>query len=373
VSYEQAQRGDFALLPLPERVRPTDGGRPATTPAMPPVTVVDMRDELRAGNRSMFSAALKQELEQALASGEQAILFLNRRGMAGHVQCRDCGYVPACSACFIALTYHRQYDRMVCHSCGRRTRMPPACRECGSPRLRLVGAGVEKVEAEAVRAFPGARLLRWDRDVTRGRHAHDEILARFLAREADILVGTQMIAKGLDMPGVTVVGVMNADIGLHLPDFRAGERTFQLITQVAGRAGRGEKLGRVVVQTYRPDHYAVAAASRYDYEGFAATELAWRREGAYPPYARLVRLLFSHTNPRFAREEAMRVQRALGMRRAELGSNDEVIGPSPAYLPRARGKWRWQLLLRGQDPTTLVREFLLPQGWAVDVDPMSLV
>jgi primosomal protein N' (replication factor Y) len=209
--------------------------------------------------------------------------------------------------------------------------------------------------------------------VTHGRHAHERILASFLAHEADILIGTQMLAKGLDMPAVTVVGVVNADIGLHLPDFRAGERTFQLLTQVAGRAGRGERPGAVVIQTYQPEHYAIDTASRYDYDGFAAVELEARRTNRYPPYLRLARLLYSHTNPRTARDEALRIARALGKRRAEQGSDVEIVGPSPAYVPRLRGRWRWQLLLRGRDPAVLVRDFLLPQGWAIDVDPATLV
>jgi primosomal protein N' (replication factor Y) len=375
-SYERAIAGEYRLLALPERVRPvvdrTGTAKLQSTAAMPAVSVVDMREELKAGNRSMFSNTLRMRVETALAANEQVILFLNRRGMAGHVQCRDCGFVPACSSCHVALTYHRQQDRLICHQCSRQRSMAPKCAQCGSPRVKLVGAGVEKVEAEAARVFPHARTLRWDRDVTRGRLAHDQILASFLAHEADILIGTQMVAKGLDMPSVTVVGVVNADIGLHLPDFRAGERTFQLLSQVAGRAGRGEREGSVVVQTYQPDHYAIDAAARYDYEGFVTTELETRRNAAYPPYTRLVRMVFSHASPRFAREEAMRVARALAQRRAEAGSDSEVIGPSPAYVPRVRGRWRWQLLLRGRDPASLVRDFLLPSGWAIDVDPASL-
>jgi primosomal protein N' (replication factor Y) len=271
------------------------------------------------------------------------------------------------------LTYHRQYDRLVCHQCNRHWRLPAACRQCGSPRIRLIGGGVEKVEAEAVRLFPHARLLRWDRDVTRGRHAHERILAKFLAHEADILIGTQMLAKGLDLPAVTLVGVINADVALHLPDFRAGERTFQLLTQVAGRAGRGERPGRVVIQTYTPQHYVLDAASRHDYDGFAEVELAARRRAGYPPFGRLVRLTFAHHDARAAREEALRLHRALSHRRAELGNDADILGPAPAYVPRIRGRWRWQLLLRGADPAALVRAFALPPAWAVDVDPISLL
>jgi primosomal protein N' (replication factor Y) len=369
-------RADFTLLTLPERVRPVarpDGSTALETSlAMPPVSVVDMRAELHAGNRTMFSRELTQLIGNALDHRDQVILFLNRRGLAGHVQCRDCGFVPACASCHVAMTYHRQYDRLVCHLCNRQQRMPATCRQCGSPRVRLVGAGVEKVEAEAARTFPGSRTLRWDRDVTRGRHAHEHILATFLAREADILIGTQMLAKGLDMPAVTVVGVVNADIGLHLPDFRAGERAFQLLTQVAGRAGRGERPGRVVLQTYQPDHYAIDAAARYDYEGFAERELDARRRMAYPPYARLVRLVFQHANSRFAREEAMRVRNALEQRRLETGAGDDIIGPSPAYVPRLRGRWRWQMIIRGRDPAALIRDFVLPPHWSVDVDPVTI-
>ena len=292
--------------------------------------------------------------------------------MAGHVQCRDCGFVPRCGSCDTVLAWHRQYDRLVCHLCNRRWKLPQECKQCESPRIKLLGVGVEKVESEAARLFPQARLLRWDRDVTRTRGAHDRILSTFLAREADILIGTQMLAKGLDMPGVTVVGVVNADTALHLPDFRSGERTFQLLTQVAGRAGRGERPGRVIIQTYTPDHYAIDAASRYDYEGFAATELDFRRETGYPPFARLVRLTLAHTNERWAREEATRVARTLTQRRAELGSDSDVLGPSPPYIPRLRGRWRWQILLRGRDPASLVRDFVLPQHWSIDVNPASL-
>jgi len=376
-SYELAARGVYTLLTLPERIRPVAGAdgvtRPQASPAMPQISVVDLREELKSGNRGMFSRELQLAVERTLAADEQVILFLNRRGLAGHVQCRDCGFVPECSSCAVALTYHKQYDRLVCHQCNRHWRLPATCGQCGSPRIRLLGVGVEKVEAEAARVFPHARLLRWDRDVTRGRHAHEQILAKFLAHEADILIGTQMLAKGLDMPSVTLVGVVNADVALHLPDFRTGERTFQLLTQVAGRAGRGERPGCVIIQTYTPDHYAIDAASRHDYEGFAAAELESRRRAGYPPYGRLVRLTLAHPNPRFAREEALRLQRALSHRRAELGNDADVLGPSPAYVPRIRGRWRWQLLLRGSDPAALVRDFVFPPNWIVDVDPVSLL
>jgi primosomal protein N' (replication factor Y) len=258
-----------------------------------------------------------------------------------------------------------------------------------------VGIGVERVEEEAASAFPGARLLRWDRDVTRGRGAHERIVTRFLAREADILIGTQMVAKGLDLPAVTLVGVVSADVSLHLPDFRAGERTFQLLTQVAGRAGRAQTaarlgagasddarppggqsqpdLGRVVVQTYTPDHYAIAAAAQHDYESFFAQEIELRRRLGYPPFSRLARLVYSHTSSAYAYQEAARLARVLHRERDARGLPDlEMIGPSPAYVARLRGRHRWQVLVRGRDPAELLAGVALPQNWVVDIDPMTV-
>jgi primosomal protein N' (replication factor Y) len=344
------------------------------------VEVVDLREELMAGNRSIFSRALAEGVHSVLAAGEQAILFLNRRGAASFAQCRDCGYVPHCSSCAVALSYHREQDRLVCHQCNRGKPMPAVCPQCRSRRLRLVGIGVERVAEEAAQAFPKARLLRWDRDVTRGRGSHERILARFLAREADILIGTQMVAKGLDMPAVTLVGVVSADVSLHLPDYRAAERTFQLLTQVAGRAGRAgsvagtrPELGRVIIQTYTPQHYAIAAAAQHDYESFFAQEIELRRRLGYPPFSRLARLVYSHTNNTYAYQEATRLVRALTRERDTRGLPDlEVMGPSPAYVARLRGRYRWQVLVRGRLPTELLAGITLPQNWVLDIDPVSV-
>jgi primosomal protein N' (replication factor Y) len=232
---------------------------------------------------------------------------------------------------------------------------------------------VEKVEEEAGRAFAGARMLRWDRDVTRGRNAHERILSRFLAREADILIGTQMLAKGLDLPEVTLVGVISADVNLHLPDYRAGERTFQLLTQVAGRAGRSASAGRAIIQTYTPKHYAVAAAARHDFEGFYRREMASRRRCGYPPFTRLVYLMFAHTSAAYAREEARQVCQMLALERDSRELSDvDILGPAPAYVSRVRGRYRWQIVLRGRDPAELLRDIRLPQNWIVDVDPVTL-
>ena len=371
-SHFRAQEGTYRLLELPERLVRDDGGvRPAPLPG---VEVVDLRQELKAGNRSIFSRSLEVAMTQALDAQEQVILFLNRRGTASFVQCRDCGFVPQCKRCSVALTYHEPEPALVCHYCHRRASLPATCAECQSNRIRMIGLGTERVEQEVQRAFPGARTVRWDRDVTRGRDAHDAILARFLAHEADVLIGTQMVAKGLDLPLVTLVGVISADIALHLPDFRAGERTFQLLEQVAGRAGRGPLGGRVIVQTYTPQHYAIEAASRHDYHALYQREIDFRRRLGYPPFGRLVRLTFAHTGAAYSQEQAALLARRLKQERDRLGlPNLDVLGPAPAFVPRLRGRWRWNVVLRGSDPSRVLRDLPLPRGWTVDVDPISLL
>ena len=377
-SYQRAGSGSLHLLELPQRVQAVatgEDGQPAVVPApLPKVDVVDLRAELRAGNRSIFSRPLAAALGSALAAEGQVILFLNRRGTAAFLQCRDCGEVPACSSCAVSFTYHAVEGRLVCHHCHRQRRLPSRCRQCGSPRIRMLGIGTEKVEYEVRRAFPGVRTLRWDRDVTRGRGAHERILARFLAHEADVLIGTQMVAKGLDIPLVTLVGVISADVSLHLPDFRSGERTFQLLAQVAGRAGRGPRGGRVIIQTYTPDHYAIRAAVGHDYGGFYDQEVEFRRRLRYPPFGRLACLVFAHAAATYAKEEAFRMVRLLLAERDRRGiPNLDVLGPAPAFIAKLRGRYRWQILLRADDPAELLRGVSFPSGWSVDIDPASLL
>ena len=251
--------------------------------SLPPVQIVDLRAELRAGNRSIFSRTLQGALDTALQQNEQVILFLNRRGSSTFVLCRDCGHVLNCPRCDIPLTHHRTTEQLTCHHCGYRSPQPQLCPNCNSKRIRYFGLGTELVENTVRKRWPDARLVRWDRDTARSHEAHTSILHTFAEGRADVLVGTQMVAKGLDLPLVTVVGVISADTMLNLPDFRAAERTFQLLTQVAGRAGRSLLSGQVVIQTYHPDHYAVRAAAKHDYAAFAAQELAFRREAGYPP------------------------------------------------------------------------------------------
>jgi len=338
---------------------------------LPPVEVTDMRQELRAGNRSMFSRALHGAMRDCLERAEQMILFLNRRGKASYVFCRDCGRVLKCRRCDMPFTYHSAGEQLICHHCGNRRDHPQRCPACGSDRIRHFGAGTQKVEEEVLRHFPGARTLRWDWDVTRKKGAHELILQHFANREADVLIGTQMIAKGLDLPLVTLVGVVSADVGLALPDYRAAERTFQVLTQVAGRAGRGLLGGRVVLQTYDPEHYVIRAAAGHDYESFYRQELKFRRELGYPPFRRLVRLTYRHPQLERAEVEANIVAGQLRYRiEQEARTSTDLIGPAPCFFSRVAGEYRWQIVLRGPDPESLVRR-REPQGWRVEVDPDS--
>jgi primosomal protein N' (replication factor Y) len=393
VSYYKAKRGDYRLLELPQRIlgharrleqqaqkyhvaaryHPlADGPREAQTIDLPPVDVVDMRQELRAGNTSLFSRRLQAALREALEQNEQAILFLNRRGTSTFVFCRDCGQALKCSRCDMPLTYHgAAAPQLVCHHCNQRRRQPEKCPHCGSPRIRYFGAGTEKLEAAVREQFPQARTLRWDYDVTRFKGAHDLILQQFSAHQADVLIGTQMIAKGLDLPLVTLVGVVSADVGLGLPDYRAAERTFQVLTQVAGRAGRGLLGGRVILQTYNPDHYAVQAAAKHAYAEFYARELRYRKDLGYTPFRRLLRLVYRHPQPERAETEAGVVAKQLIFRiRDDKLAATDVVGPAPCFFEKIAGEYRWQIVVRGPDPAALVRGKSL-KGWYIDADPMS--
>jgi len=369
-SYYRSQVGYYKLLELPERI---DKAGDKEDAYLPKVEVVDLREELKAGNRSIFSRSLAEAMRQALAAQQQVILFLNRRGTSTFVQCRSCGHVLRCRRCDLALSYHAVEEDLVCHQCNYRAPVPEVCPQCGSRRIKFLGIGTQKVMEETARAFPDARLLRWDRDVTKGKYAHEEILDKFLAHEADVLIGTQMIAKGLDIPLVTLVGVINADVSLHLPDLRAAERTFQVLSQVAGRAGRGILPGRVIVQSYNPEHYAVVAAAQHDYSSFYEREIWLRRQFENPPYSRLARLVYSSPSSAACLRETRRMYQRLEEERDSWGMDVSLIGPTPAFIQRIRGRYRWQIVLRGADPARLVAEVPIPQGWIVDIDPASLL
>jgi primosomal protein N' (replication factor Y) (superfamily II helicase) len=366
-SFANARSGRLRLLSLPHRVTP----RP-----LPQVEVVDLR-RYRPGREGLFSAPLVQAIGETLAFGDQAILFLNRRGFATSVLCTACGEPLRCRNCSVALTLHRAAGRLVCHYCSFTQPAPTRCPKCHAEELREVGTGTERVEDALREHFPDARVGRLDRDTARGRGLQ-RVLDGLRARTLDIVVGTQLVAKGHDFPGVTLVGVLMADTGLALPDFRAAERTFQLLTQVAGRAGRGERAGRVVVQTYSPDHPSVVCARGHDYEQFFATEEAIRRDLGYPPAGRVVLIRVEATSEAQVREAAA----LLGDRgRALCASTPGVtlLGPVEAPIPRLKGRYRWQLMLRGTErrPLHAVARELgrveLPPGVrrAVDIDPVS--
>ncbi|NTV65850.1 MAG: primosomal protein N', partial [Oscillochloris sp.] len=366
-SYYAARSGRYRLLELSERVGGgigPDGLHRSEPLPLPPVRLVDMRREIQSGNRSIFSRPLQQALTTTLERHEQTILFLNRRGAASFVMCRDCGHVTSCPTCSNPLTLHYDSDPdapphhnstantqhstvLICHACGYRSSVPIACPQCLSPRIKDFGVGTQRVAEEVQRLFPQARVLRWDRDSVRGKGAHSKLLDIFLNHQADILVGTQMIAKGLDLPMVSLVGVVAADTGLHLPDFRSGERAFQLLTQVAGRAGRRSAGAQVIIQTYTPEHYALQAAQEHDFRAFFTQEIAYRRELSYPPFGRLVRLIYSSASEGACKDEAE--QLAARMHKAIASQQREgwgLIGPAPAFFQRQRGRWRWHLILK---------------------------
>lgn len=394
VTYYRAENGPYRLLKLPDRIlvprehqaertRQLNAPQARYVPAersdavnveLPPVLLVDMREELRAGNRSVFSRALQAALRHTLEQGEQAIVFLNRRGSSTFVMCRDCGYIARCPRCETPLTFHGKHHALICHYCGYRREQPSRCPECGSARIRYFGQGTELIERAVQQMFPTARTLRWDHDAITHRHAHEAILRRFSAGEADILIGTQMVAKGLDLPQVTLVGVISADTALGLPDYRAGERTFQLLTQVAGRAGRGERGGRVIMQSYQPEHYAIQAAAEHDYEAFYRREIAYRQELHYPPFRRLARIVFRFPTAELAEYEAKRARRLLEKRMAEGHfTATEIVGPTPCFFFKRNNLYRWHLIIRSSNPAALLSALDVADGWFVDIDPVELL
>lgn len=346
----------------------------ALTIPLPPIQVIDMRQELRAGNRSVFSRALDKAVTETLARSEQAILFLNRRGTSTFVNCRNCGHVMNCPRCGTPLTYHRPQMQLVCHQCGRREPNPQTCPNCGSDRIKFFGLGTERLAELVSERWPDARLIRWDRDTTSEQGSHEALLAGFINREADILVGTQMIAKGLDLPFVTLVGVISADVSLNLPDYNTGERAFQVLAQVAGRAGRGLLGGRVIMQTYQPDHYAIRAAADHDYAAFYVEEMRFRTQRALPPFRRMARLLIADPVEERARRaaEAMVKLLAKNVRDHALGGT-EVLGPTPAFYTRLDGRYRWHIIIHSPDPYRVLAGVPIPRPWVIDMDPESIL
>lgn len=344
-SFARAKKGVYQLAVLDKRTN---------NKAMPTVEIVDMRSELHAGNRSMFSRTLKEKIEDKLEKKEQVVLLLNRRGYSTFVMCRDCGHVKECPHCDIALTYHKNSHRLKCHYCSYEEQMPLVCPECQSDLIRYFGTGTQRVEEALTQLIPEAGIIRMDVDTTRRKGAHEKILNQFSRGEADILLGTQMIAKGLDFENVTLVGVLTADSMLHLPDFRSSEKTFQLLTQVSGRAGRHELPGEVIVQTYTPDHYSIELASQYNYDQFFQYEMNLRKTFRYPPYVFLTLITVSHQN----QVKVVQVtQQIVQLLQQSITEDSIILGPTPSPIARIKDRYRYQCIIKYKNEPKL-RSFI---------------
>jgi primosomal protein N' (replication factor Y) len=372
-SYRNVLLGRFRRLLLPTRANPAAAARP-----LPPVEIIDLRRH-RLGPDHLLAPGLAQAVAEALAAGEQTILFLNRRGFSTLMHCQACGAVVRCSDCDVSMTLHRGRAKLICHYCGRASAIPRRCPACKQDELEGLGTGTERVESVVRELFPGARVARLDRDTTDGqRDQLEKLLARVHQREIDILVGTQMVTKGHDFGGVTLVGVLQPDQGMHLPDFRAAERTFQLLEQVAGRAGRGDRPGRIVVQTYCPEHPAIQFLRNHDYEGFVRDELARRESASYPPFSRMIAIRLDGRHEASVRAAATD---AAIRARAQGGAAVQVLGPAEAPIGRLRGRSRYQIWLAGTDRGKLMAaaraaaQVALPGDLrlAIDVDPQSVL
>ncbi|MGB9779229.1 primosomal protein N' [Caldanaerobacter sp.] len=372
-TYHKALKGEYKLLTLTKRIKAS----------MPKIEIVNMSEELAKGNTSIFSRRLFSYIKENLKKGEQTILFLNRRGYSSFVACRDCGYVPKCPNCDISLTYHFEDKKLVCHYCGYEEPMKDICPKCGSKRIRYMGIGTERVEMDVKKFFPEARILRMDVDTTRKKGSHEKIFYEFKSGKADILIGTQMISKGFDIPNVTLVGVILADITLNLPDFRSSERTFQLLTQVAGRAGRGEKPGRVVIQTYDDTHYSIVTAKEQDYVKFFKEEIKYREAFKYPPFAHLMNIVVSGENEEEVKNTSANTylicQKVIN--KLQIGSYNKILGPAPAPISKLNNRYRWQVIVKSEDRKVLeeiaghIENMRHPKEVRVafDIDPLNIM
>jgi primosomal protein N' (replication factor Y) len=367
-----ADRGGYCRIVLPERVNPASARHASATLELPEVEIVDLKLELQAGHTSLLSRSLTSVVNRSLERDEQAIILLNRRGTSTVVLCRACGHRVTCPLCEIPLVYHHDRQQMMCHRCDHREPPPQKCPDCGG-RLDYFGAGTQRVEEEVRRTFPEARVMRWDQDAVRKQGGYEQMLGHVERHEVDIVVGTQMVAKGFDLPKVTAIGVVQADTILHLPDFRSGERTFQLLTQVAGRAGRRATGSKVVVQTYTPDHYAIVAAARHDYDAFFIEEIDFRERHLFPPFVRLGRYLYRHDKEHSAALESEMMAREIARHARRLGSSIDILGPTPAFAAKVRGKFQWQIVLRSVELETMLVDLPIRPGWVVDIDPQSML
>jgi len=373
--YFQAGHEKWAMIHLDQRISANakTTGKGASYVPLPAVTVVDMRAELTGGNTSIFSEALQEGLKSTVSAGQQAILFLNRRGSATIIFCRDCGNTLNCPRCDFPLTMHSGSNLLLCHTCGYTRRIPAVCPACASKRIRQYGMGTEKVEQELKRLIPAVRVLRWDADTAAGRQSEAVILSHFKQHNADVLVGTQMLAKGLDLPLVTLVGMVLADVGLGFPDYRASENAFQLLTQVAGRAGRSELGGKAILQTFQPDHYAVQFAAQHDFSGFYKLELSRRRDIQYPPFTRIICLEMRDLYAENAEKRATLLADEISKRMKDSPDKTLVmIGPAPPYFARQRGYYRWQILIKGNRPEVVLDDLSL-SDWKITINPPRIL
>lgn len=376
-SYYLALKGKYEHMSLTER--------PGKNTKLPRTKIVDLRQEIMKKNFSIFSILLQDQIGKKIMDKEQSILFLNRRGAASAVICRVCGYVQNCSRCDIPMTYHKKFsveggtyntEKLICHHCGNIGKVPKSCPNCGSPYIKYIGLGTQKVEEELQKLFPAARIVRADRDTTKRRNEFKHIYNSFISGKADILVGTQMIAIGLHLPKVNLVGVVLADLGLTLPNFRSSEQTFQLLTQVTGRSGRGETTGDAVIQTYLPNHYAIQSAAKHDYHGFYEKEINIRKELRQPPFSKLIKLTIKDINSKKCMDKTMDLYNGLKIINNELAKSDRnEINYYPALIPKLKNTYRWHILLSGKAPARLLEKISpdMTGNLIIDVDPVSTI
>ncbi|MFA6296799.1 MAG: primosomal protein N' [Patescibacteria group bacterium] len=366
-SYYMAEQNIYSLLKLPSRF--------TANSIMPKVEIVDMREEFKKRNFSIFSESLQKELETIIKNNRQALLYINRRGIATFVNCRDCGYVATCKNCDVPLTFHLyKQNNLSCHYCGYTTPTPISCPRCKSSAIKYFGTGTEKVEQELQKMYKYVRIFRMDSDTTRTKHSHAQIYNDFRLKKANILIGTQMIAKGWDLEGVDLVGVISSDVGLNLPDYKAQERTFQLLTQIAGRTGRGITPGKVIFQTYKPDSFVIKTASNHDFESFYKNEIKTRRDLDYPPFVKVIKLIYKNSDPDQAQHESANLANKL----RKLLTLDfkllTILGPAPSFFTKIQGRYIWQIIIKLKD--LKFKDYILkqvPNDWIVDIDPESLL
>ena len=376
-TYFRAERGRYKLARLDHRFGLNNN---LNQSKLADVEVVDMKEELKNGNYSIFSNNLILQMQEKIEKKEQIILFVNRRGTFSLVQCQNCGQVFNCSSCDKTLTYHSESDYLKCHYCGLIRKSFSNCTKCDSASISKYGLGTQLVEDEFKKLFQNVSYVRWDSDVTRNYKEYQNILNTFANGEAKVLIGTQVIAKGHHIPSVTLVGVVNADIGLGLPDFRASERVFQMLCQVAGRSGRGDTPGKVIIQTYQPDHYSIENASEQNYKNFYSKEISYRKSFMYPPYSKIIRLIKHDINNSSCERDAFSLFKLLKSQQSEWGLHDtDILGPTPAFPSRIKGHYRWQILLRGNRPESLLdtiefrelpHSMKISKDWSVDVNPL---